>query len=206
MYYGELFEKFILKSGIREGCSQSQLHLTLRNPALGQNPMWGLSALTRPPYLATTKALGGWTPGAELPSPQQTQCTVRREKDAVKHLAPHPPCTALGRPSEDILLRGPGQGVSRVPLPRPPGCGSVLETLPSTLTQYSVLVQPLPHLVAPGCPGSINGRKLLGGTGSIHCNERILPLGRYIWLTQYHSVGKINHWWDQPPDSCLYWQ
>ena len=39
MYYGELFETFILKSGIREGCSQSQLHLTLRNPALGQNPM-----------------------------------------------------------------------------------------------------------------------------------------------------------------------
>lgn len=121
---------------------------------------------------ATTKALCGRIPEAELPSPQQTWCTVWREKVAVKHWAPTCPCTVQVRLSEAILLGGPRQGAS--------GCGSGLETLPSTLTQYSVLSQPLPHLPS-GCPGSINGRRLLGEAGSIHCNERILPLGWYIW-------------------------
>ena len=134
---------------------------------------------------ATTQALCGRTPEAELPSPQQTWCTVLREKVTVKHWAPTRPCTVQVCPSEAMLLGGPRQGASRVPLPRLPGCGSGLETLPSTLTQYSVLSQPLPHLPSPGCPGSINGRKLLGGRGSIHCNEGSFLLAG---ISDPHSV------------------
>ena len=108
VYYGELFETFLLKSGIREGCSPPQLHLTLRKPALGQNPTWGLLALTRPPTWRRPRPYGR-TPGAEPASPQQTRCSVRREKVAVRHLAPTRParprdahqrpscCGALGK-------------------------------------------------------------------------------------------------------------
>ena len=116
------------------------------------------------PHLATTKALRQDSWGrAALPT---ADAVLGPEGESRRQaLSPHPPCAAPGRPSEAVLLRGPGQGVSRVPLPRPPGCGSGLETLPSTLTQYSVLAQPLPHLAVPGCPGSVNGRKLLGEPG-----------------------------------------